>query len=191
LIDAIDTVFLVCVFVFTAVAAVWDHWTKKLPNALTVSGLAAAVIYHVVAGALEAGITGVGHRLLFSAGGFATGFGILFILWAIGGGGGGDVKYMGALGAWLGPKTTFEVLVVAALVAGVLSFGVFVWEYFRLGPGGAKRRYVSRSEEKSRSSKKVSKEEARQQRMVRRRLMPFGLPAAIATWIVLAYNMSS
>jgi prepilin peptidase CpaA len=184
--EAADIVLLACVLAFTAVAAVCDLWAKKLPNVLTVPAFAAALVYHLVVGALDSGLVGAGQRLLVSLAGFATGFGILLILWLIGGGGGGDVKYMGALGAWLGPSVTFKVLVVTAALAGTFSLGVFIWKFVRLGPSGAKRRYLSTSGGRSRRDKDLSEEEAQQQRMVRRRLMPFAVPAALATWIVLA-----
>ncbi|HUT09535.1 MAG TPA: A24 family peptidase [Thermoguttaceae bacterium] len=180
-------IFLVCVVVFTAVAAVFDARIKRLPNALTVPAFFAGILFTAVFGPLGSLLEGVGGRLLFSLGGFGVGFGILFVLWIIGGGGGGDVKFMGALGAWLGPIVTFEVLVVATAFSAIGSMAMMVREHIRLGPTRAKRRYISRETLQAKHGKRALSAETRQQRMVRRRLMPFGVPAALATWCVLAF----
>lgn len=96
---------------FTAIALYFDLKYRRIPNALTVSAFAIAVIFHVATG----GLTGLG----FSLAGFAAGFCPLLLLWLIGGGGGGDVKMMGALGAWLGPSVTFIIFLGSAGIAMV------------------------------------------------------------------------
>lgn len=168
-------ILLVCIVVFTALAAVCDVRTKKLPNALTVPAFVAAIIFHLCYGLVTAGFGGAGHQLLFALGGFATGFGILLVLWLIGSGGGGDVKFMGALGAWLGPVLTVEVFLVSAAIVVLGAMGVLVWEFCRLGIRRSRERYLE-----SRGPGAGSPE-----RRTRRRLMPFGVPAALATWLVL------
>jgi len=180
-------IFVVCVVTFTAVAAVFDARIKRLPNVLTVPAFFAGILFTAVFGPLGSLAEGVGGRLLFSLGGFGVGFGILFVLWIIGGGGGGDVKFMGALGAWLGPIVTFEVLVVATAFSALGSMAMLVREHIRLGPSRAARRYISRQSLEVKRGKGKIATQTRQQRMVRRRLMPFGVPAALATWCVLAF----
>lgn len=183
----------VCVLAFTAIVVVYDARYKKIPNFLTVPALAAAVLFHLVAGAMRAGLPGAASDLLFIAVlGFGVGFGFMYVLWLIGGGGGGDVKFMGALGAWLGPWMTFEVLVVSTLIAFVGTLAVLAWEAARVGPGGAKRRYFSRATPRTTRDKHgevVTAEQARERRMVRRRVMPFGVPAALATWGVVIVHL--
>ena len=88
--------FLIAVLVFTIIAMVTDLSTRKLPNWLTVPAFVAAIVFHT----FTSGWRGLGLCM----GGFAVGFGLLLVLWLIGGGGGGEVKLMGALGAWLGPR---------------------------------------------------------------------------------------
>ena len=79
---------------FTAVAAGWDLREKRIPNKLTLpvffAGWIYQAVYHGWGGLADAGL------------GFLVGFGVLFVLWFIGGGGGGDVKLMGALSVWMG-----------------------------------------------------------------------------------------
>lgn len=179
-----DVFFLTCVLVFTVVAAWFDLRTKKLPNLLTVPVFVAGFTFAVARGALASGTPGALHGGLFSLGGFAIGFGVLFILWLIGGGGGGDVKFMGALGAWLGVTMTVQVLFLSALVAGMLSIGVLLVQTFRTGLGRVQRRYGAGSRSHG-ASRPKNTESARQERAVRRRLMPFAVPAALATWTVL------
>ena len=97
------------VMAFTAAAMGCDLRTRRIPNLLNVASLALAIACHAGWG----GWNGV----LFLLSGFATGFGILFVLWLIGGGGGGDVKLMGAVGGWLGPQLT----IIAFLASGVIA----------------------------------------------------------------------
>lgn len=48
--------------------------------------------------------------------GFLTGFGLTFALFAIGALGGGDVKLLAGVGAWLGPEAALKIFVIAAIV---------------------------------------------------------------------------
>lgn len=99
----------VAVIVFSAAAVVTDLRSLRIPNWLTVPSFAIAVLFHVCVG----GWTGLQLSLL----GFATGFGILFLLWVIGGGGGGDVKLMGAIGAWVGALPVLAIFIGSAVFA--------------------------------------------------------------------------
>ena len=183
LIQTSNLVLIACVVVFTAAAAICDLRTKRLPNLLTVTAFAGAILFHLCKGAVEAGWAGAGKELLISLGGFGTGFGILFVLWLIGSGGGGDVKYMGALGAWLGAVLTLKVFLVSAFLVLVGACGVLVWEFFRLGFRRSRARYIESGGEVG--GRKISEE----QRKTRRRLLPFGVPAALATWLVLCWQI--
>src|SRR5262245_53599856 len=106
---------------FATAAAVIDVRTRRIPNWLTVSGLATGIIFQTAIG----GISGLGLALA----GFAVGFGILLVLWLVGGGGGGDVKLMAAIGAWVGPlhalyvfflSTVFVVLGMVVILGGLM-----------------------------------------------------------------------
>jgi len=121
----------------------------------------------------------------------------LFILWLVGSSGGGDVKYTAALGAWLGPVYVFYVILISVVLIAISSVGVLAYEGMRLGFGRAQARYVTsggsskgdRHAPRSDSGGGLRGEEARQQQMVKRRLMPWAVPAALATWLVLAYQI--
>jgi len=176
-------VMLAFVVAFTLTAALCDLRTKRLPNVLTVSALVGALLFALVSGLILGGFPEAGRRLVLSLGGFGIGFGVLFILWVVGGGGGGDVKFMGALGAWLGPLMTLQVLLVSTLFVAVGAVAILGWEFCRLGVSGAQRRYLSpKSADDGR--RETERGESRAQR---RRLMPYGVPVALATWAVLAY----
>ena len=79
-----------------AVACVWDLRTRRIPNVLTFGAAACAILFHLATGGLQGGLA--------SAGGWVVGVAVLFAPFALGGMGAGDVKLLGALGAWLGPS---------------------------------------------------------------------------------------
>lgn len=174
-----QTIFLVAVGAFTLTAAVMDTWTRRLPNWLTVPTFFVAILYHLIAN----GLGGLGTAF----GGFAVGFGILFVLWLTGGGGGGDVKLMGALGAWLGAATTFYVFVVSAVLAICGGVLVLIGTTLSGGIGEMKRRFLRPTPVKDRRDRPLSEDELTNRR-VQRRLIPFGLPVAVGTWLVLAWQ---
>ncbi len=107
-----------------AIAAVIDGRTMKVPKLLVLMVLFGGLILSLVRGAwlgsqglpvayLSATGPWIGavDAALFSLAGFATGFGLFFLLWIMGTCGGGDVKLFAALGVWLGPLWTIYILV--------------------------------------------------------------------------------
>jgi prepilin peptidase CpaA len=115
------------VIVFGAVlAGLIDARTFRIPNLLTVPLLLSGFAYHA--------ITGGGAGLQASLFGAAFGFGVIFVLYLVGGMGAGDVKLMTAIGAWLQAEATLHVFVVAALLMGAYSIVMLVWQR-RLGDG--------------------------------------------------------
>lgn len=179
-------ILVVCLLVYTLAAAIVDWRFKRIPNVLTVSAFAAGMLFNGVKGALAGGFTGAALEVWYSLLGFAVGFGLLFVLWLIGGGGGGDVKYMGALGAWLQPTATLYVIVLGSAVTVVVSVIALIAEAMRLGFSRARSRYLTTAKVKTKGSFEAI-ETSRQQGAVRKRLMPWAVPAGLATWIVLAW----
>ena len=96
-----------------ASACVFDLRTRRIPNLLTLGSAVAALTYHAVTGGLPGA--------LGSAGGWGVGVLLFAPLFLLGGMGGGDVKLLAALGAWLGPWSGLWVGVFSTLAGGVLA----------------------------------------------------------------------
>lgn len=170
---------IVMVAAFTLSCLVTDLRTRRIPNWLTVPALVLGLVTHSVTG----GIAGLGFSLM----GFLTGFGILLVLWLIGGGGGGDVKMMGALGAWLGAWLTVLVFLTSAVVTMVMVGGVIGYTACTQGFSTARRRCMGRAiaEANAERSKPTGK------RGRSGRVVPYAVPIAVSTWIVLAIAWSA
>ncbi len=100
-------------------AACWcDLRTRRIPNVLTfpaaVLGLITAIASHGGLGALS------------SAAGLLVGLLLFCPLFALKGLGAGDVKLLGALGAWLGTTAVLMVAFYTALAGGVLAIALIV-----------------------------------------------------------------
>jgi len=92
---------------------VTDLRTRRIPNLLTVGAALVAFGYHGFTG----GLSGLG----VSIGGWLVG-GVIFLpLFAVRGLGGGDVKLMAALGAWIGPTAAVWLALYTALAGGVFA----------------------------------------------------------------------
>lgn len=154
----------VCVGIFTLVAMIWDIRSRRIPNWLNVTGLVVAFGFHAIFNGFEG--------LLPALGGFAVGFGILFVLWLIGGGGAGDVKLAAALGAWLGAPLMFITFVLSAVLALVVSLAAIIYRAATRTPAEASTGGTSGS-----TNVKGALQAGRQ--------IPYAVPLTLATWIVL------
>ena len=95
------------------VACVTDIRSRRIPNVLTFGAAAAAVVFHV----LTNGTSG----LLVALSGWTVGLLLFLPFFLLGGMGGGDVKLLAALGAWIGPRDVFMLAIYASLAGGVLG----------------------------------------------------------------------
>lgn len=102
--------------VVAAAACVYDLRTRRIPNVLTFGAAVAALVFH----AAMAGTTGV----MTTAGGWLLGVALFFPFFALGGLGAGDVKLLGAIGAWLGPGVVLPVGMYSALAGGIFAIVV-------------------------------------------------------------------
>jgi prepilin peptidase CpaA len=101
------------VLLATLIAAATDLRAFKVHNLLTVPLLITGFVYHAASG----GPPALANSLL----GAAFSFCILFMFYLLGGMGGGDVKLMMAVGAWLGLPLTFFVFVVSSVAGGIYA----------------------------------------------------------------------
>lgn len=170
-------VFLIGVGAYTVTAAISDIRIKKIPNKLTLPFFGAGIVYQLV----FHGLAGLGEGFL----GFAAGFGLLFLLWVIGSGGGGDVKLMGGLSMWLGWKLTIMVLIGSVAFAAVGTFFVIVYSMFSRGVYDTKDKFLATG--KLKKGEKPKKETMAQRQ--HRRPMGYAVPVALATWVVVVWQL--
>ncbi|MFQ3594269.1 MAG: A24 family peptidase, partial [Gemmataceae bacterium] len=72
-------------------------------------------------------VLGAIDGLLFALSGVVVGFVIFFMIWILGGCGGGDVKLFAALGAWVGPYLSFWNLLVSMVLLMFCFLGVITY----------------------------------------------------------------
>jgi prepilin peptidase CpaA len=101
-------------------AGILDWRYRRIPNWLTVSGLAAGVAVNMILyrwPGLKAALLGT-----------LLGLGLLLPFVLVRSLGAGDWKLAGALGACLGPRQLLSVLMGTILVAGVMALAVVIWK---------------------------------------------------------------
>lgn len=177
---SLDSAPIVVVAVAVIVAAVTDLWAFKIHNALTLPLLASGLIYH--------GMVGGSSQLAGSFLGMLFGFSILFLVYLLGGIGGGDVKLMAGIGAWLGMPLTYYVFVVTALMAGLFAL-VLVVANGRLREVGVNLRLIwHRCGVVARHFGTDDRMETELNRTDRRaRVIPYGLMMAIGVLTTIVY----
>ena len=110
------------------VASVTELRRGKIYNWLTYPAILAGLAFGAVRGAVEAGSAWDGF--VDHAAGFGLGFGVLFLAYLLGGMGGGDVKLMGAVGAFLGwgqDAAALYATFYSFLVGAALGLVLMVW----------------------------------------------------------------
>jgi prepilin peptidase CpaA len=100
-------------------ATAWDLSTRRIPNALTFGAAFAAFAVHGYLGGLDS--------LALAAVGWIVGVAVFFPIFALGGMGAGDVKLLGAVGAWLGPVAVIWVALYSGIAGGLLGLVVAAW----------------------------------------------------------------
>ncbi len=150
------------------VAMVTDVRERRIPNSLCVALGATGLLYRTSIG----GLSGCGDSLL----GFMVGFAVLFLVYMVGGSGAGDVKFMGAVGAWLGPYHIVFVFVLSAVVLIFFTFAVLTW-----------RLVQSVSSKSSRLARNAIDASSDLNKSVLRARLPYAVPATIAIALRLAW----
>lgn len=110
----------VMVIVVAILGAAWDLKSRKIPNWLT----------------LSSALIGLGMRFFFNGFhgltvaflGVILGIALLVLVYLMGGMGAGDVKLLGALGAFLGPWLILAAFLWMALAGGIIAIGLILWK---------------------------------------------------------------
>lgn len=160
-----ETIWFGCVAVIVTIAMVTDYRSRRIPNWLTASAFLSGICYqlcmHGLAGMVDAST------------GFGIGFSLLFGLWLLGGGGGGDVKLIASLAVWLGARQTIWVLVGSAALIAFCTFVVFCYRLVTYYSGRSAGRFA-----------------AGPLRFPSARLVvPYALPVGCATWAILLVHI--
>jgi prepilin peptidase CpaA len=98
------------------VACVTDLRHRRIPNALTFGAAALALVFHGVVG----GLPGLQSAVI----GWLVGTALFLPFFLVRGMGGGDVKLLAALGAWLGPGDALWLAIYASVAGGVMAVAV-------------------------------------------------------------------
>lgn len=120
--------FLIAAVLVTAVAAWTDFKKGIIPNWLSLGALAAAPILHAVLGYSLQGVRGAFEGALFSLLGALACGAIPMVLYAVGGGRGGDVKLLAAVGALCRPVIGIEAVFYGFLVAAIYAQARLAYE---------------------------------------------------------------
>ena len=99
--------------VLLTLAAVWDVRYRRIPNWLSLGGMAAGLVLWT----WHSGFSG----FLASMSGLLLGGAFLLPFYIARGMGAGDVKLMGAVGSFLGPYHVLAATIVVALLGGVIA----------------------------------------------------------------------
>jgi prepilin peptidase CpaA len=115
----VDKYFLIGGVLVALAGAVTDVRSARIPNRLTYSAV-------VVALGLRAALLGV-SGLKSGALGMLVAGGLFLFLFVLGAMGGGDMKLMAAVGAWVGSDEVMTLILAAALAGGVLAIGRIIF----------------------------------------------------------------
>ncbi|WP_099353988.1 A24 family peptidase [Fredinandcohnia onubensis] len=107
---------IICLILIISVLT--DLRNRKILNIVTFPAILGGLIYFT----LFLGFDG----FLFSGKGFLVGLGLLFIPFAMGGIGAGDVKLLAAIGSWKGAMFVFYTGIYAAIIGGVIAFVILI-----------------------------------------------------------------
>jgi prepilin peptidase CpaA len=164
--------FTALVAVFMALCALIDFRTKRIPNWLTMPAAILGLIY--------SGLAPHGVGILWSLAGFAVGMSLLLLPWLLGGGGMGDVKMLAALGAWLGPLGILIAFGLGSVLAALGMISVLTLSMLSSGFSTTRKNYVTVAAGGSTAVGAPRKV---------RRVLPFAVPMALGTWLVLGWML--
>jgi prepilin peptidase CpaA len=109
----------VMLIIFLVTAVISDFSDHRIPNAITLFAAVVGLSSHLYLGGLQ----GVG----LSLGGLVLGMGCLLPFYLRGGMGAGDVKMMGAIGAFVGPEASLFAVAVGLVAGGLGGLGLLLF----------------------------------------------------------------
>jgi prepilin peptidase CpaA len=109
----VEKYFLVGAVLVALVGAVIDIRSARIPNRLTYTALLAALL-------LRTALLGLAG-LKSGAIGMLVAGGLFLLLFVLGAMGGGDMKLMAAVGAWVGSMQVMRLILASAIAGGVLA----------------------------------------------------------------------
>jgi Flp pilus assembly protein protease CpaA len=185
-------VFLGVLVGLTGIAAWTDTKRAKIPNVLTVTMLVLGLIANAVRGGWLGGLgrplwvwetgvvwLGILDGLTLALVGATVAFVLMFILWIMGTCGGGDVKLMTAIGAWLGLSGFLFVWLATAIV-------LLVWVFFRVMASGLSPRRIKATMARLDADRRAMNE-GKTVQAARPMRMTYSLPLLISLVAVLLY----
>lgn len=164
------------VMIVLIVAAVIDGAILKVPNWLTFPFIVCGWIHCSIQG----GFTGLGYSLL----GTFVGMMLLLVLRNVGGMGGGDVKLLAGVGAWLGTVVTLYTFAATALVGGIMAM-IMIWKSGNWTKHYAMALQILEEWKTIRNPTKLAK--IARERKPTMTLLPYGIPMAIGAVFYFAY----
>jgi prepilin peptidase CpaA len=164
------------VSVVMIIAAIIDGMILKVPNWLTFPFILCGWAH----GMIQAGWPGLGASLA----GTAVGLMLLLVVRAVGGMGGGDVKLLAGLGAWVGVSSVWWAFVVTTFVGALMALVMIA------ASGQWKKHYYMTRQilhewKTIRNPEKLF--EIAKERKPSMHLLPYGIPMAIGSILYFAY----
>lgn len=121
-------VFLVCAVIVSAIAAFTDWRKGIIPPWLSMGTLALAPIGHAVFGGIYGGRAAAFEGFILSLAGAAACGAVPLLLYYLGGGKGGDVKLLAALGALCRPMIGIELEFYGFIAAAIFALGRLAYD---------------------------------------------------------------
>ncbi|WP_394836795.1 A24 family peptidase [Pendulispora rubella] len=127
--DIVRTAIWVC-YAIAVVAAVWDFFSGRIPNVLTLGGVVVGLALHTAVGYVDGGFHGALRGFGASLTGVAICAAVPLFSYSRREMGGGDVKLLAAIGALCGPRIGFD---AEGFAFAILFLVIFPWRVVRSG----------------------------------------------------------
>ena len=187
-------VFITTITLFLVVASVIDARTLKIPKWLTIPLLGLGLFVNLVRGTWLAsegypvwlftsssGLVGAADGTLFALTGAVLGFAVFLLFWLARICGGGDVKLVASVCAWVGPELGMYVIAISTSLVCIWILVLFLVRF--AGPLAFKNAKRPTTSERL-SNQGVNDSVRPNSTGLRGRRISFSLPVAVATLIV-------